>query len=80
MLATGQLVGVAGAQARVEWQARLDAFPSGRRAEFDRVMAGEPPRVAPSRAKKAKKSTSESEKPSGEKPESEKPAGEKPYG
>jgi transketolase len=35
--------GLAGAQARAEWQARLDALPERRRAEFERVFAYEPP-------------------------------------
>jgi transketolase len=37
-------MGERGAQARAEWEARVAALPAARRAEFERVAAGEPPR------------------------------------
>jgi len=36
-------IGARGAAARSEWLARLDRLPRGKRAEFDRVIAGEMP-------------------------------------
>jgi transketolase len=36
-------IGARGDSARADWQARLDALPAGRRAEFLRVTAGTPP-------------------------------------
>jgi transketolase len=37
-------MGERGAQARAEWEARVAALPAARRAEFERVAVGEPPR------------------------------------
>jgi len=36
--------GARGSEARAEWEARIAALPTGRRAEFERVTAGEAPK------------------------------------
>ncbi len=48
-----------GAGARREWGERLAALPEARRAEFIRVMAGEPPRRLASAVRKLKRQLSE---------------------
>ena len=52
-------IGSRGAAARTEWQARLDALPERRKAEFERVTAGELPSALTSRIRAFKKQTSE---------------------
>jgi len=47
--------GARGAAARAEWQGRRDALAPGRRAEFDRVMAGAAPRKLASTLRALKK-------------------------
>ena len=54
-----EAMGARGAEARAEWQARLDALPEGRRREFDRCFAGEAPRSLAGRLRALKKQISE---------------------
>ncbi|CUH40944.1 Transketolase 1 [Jannaschia seosinensis] len=52
-------IGRRGADARAEWEARLDALGSGKRAEFDRQLAGEAPKRLSATIKALKRQTSE---------------------
>ncbi|MEM1314204.1 MAG: transketolase, partial [Pseudomonadota bacterium] len=54
--------GKRGAAARYAWEAQLDTLSEGRRAEFDRVVAGEAPKRLAGAIRKLKKTASE-EKP-----------------
>ena len=53
-------IGARGAAARKDWEARLAALPAARRAEFARVIAGEPPRRLAATIRALKKQASES--------------------
>jgi transketolase len=54
-----EAMGARGAQARAEWQARLEAEPEGRRKEFERCFAGEAPKSLAGRLRALKKQISE---------------------
>jgi transketolase len=53
--AAWEAIGARGAVARAEWQARLDALPGAKRAEFLRVMAMQAPKKLAGAVKAAKK-------------------------
>ncbi|GAB4291513.1 MAG: transketolase [Roseovarius sp.] len=57
--AAWEAIGARGAAARAEWQARLQAAPERRRAEFERVMSTTPPRRLSARIKALKKQISD---------------------
>ncbi|MEM6439300.1 MAG: transketolase [Pseudomonadota bacterium] len=48
-----------GSAARYAWEAQLSTLPDARRAEFERVMAGEPPKRLTSALRKVKKAAAE---------------------
>lgn len=54
-----EAMGARGAQARAEWQARLDTLPEGRRREFERCFAGDAPKSLAGRLRALKKQISE---------------------
>ncbi len=58
-----EAMGARGAQARAEWQARLDALPERRRAEFERVFAYEPPKRFAAAMRAAKRAAVADPKP-----------------
>ncbi|WP_114964550.1 transketolase [Alkalilacustris brevis] len=54
-----EAIGSRGAAARAEWETRLDGLGKGKRAEFDRRIAGEAPRKLASTIRALKKQVSE---------------------
>jgi transketolase len=54
-------IGSRGAEARAEWAGRLDSLSKPKRAEFDRVIAGETPKKLSSTIKALKKQMSEAQ-------------------
>ncbi|MBM1219270.1 transketolase [Ponticoccus sp. SC2-23] len=54
-----EAMGARGAQARAEWQARLETLPEGRRREFERCFAGDAPKSLAGRLRALKKQISE---------------------
>ncbi len=54
-----EAVGRRDTEARAAWEARLEAAPAGRRAEFTRVFAGDMPRKLPAALRKLKKEAAE---------------------
>ncbi|MFP1645713.1 transketolase [Pontitalea aquivivens] len=52
-------IGARGAAARAEWETRLAALPAGKRAEFERQMAGEAPKKLAGAIRAFKKAQSE---------------------
>ena len=54
-----EAIGARGAEEREGWQTRLDAMGSGKRAEFDRTLAGEPPRKLSATIKALKRQVAE---------------------